>query len=267
MSGLYPKTTVVSFLIVVIALFMTFGCSNSSSGGGGTNDASFYVAGYIHPTTFPVTTSKSSALGGTGPTVTSCQYYAVVHVNSDNNGTAGSAYSDAMVTVNGFNIPYYSAGPYYNATLPGTYSVGSTFAVVISHSGMDTISETLTVPASTLPNTYTITPAPNAGVVQPYALSPGSAWPRFGTFAALLYDGSGTPVYQNYYYETSLTGITGYTFTTSNLTYGGSTFAPNIKFASWTEDKIDPPGYGMSGSSPTRLRVFATDGMLIGGTF
>jgi len=192
----------------------------------------------------------------------------VVYVDSDNNGTAGTAYSDATVTVNGVAIPYDSTNLDYHATLPGTYTVGGTFAVVVSHAGMDTISETLTVPASNLPNAYTITPTPAAGTVQPYSVSPGSAWPYFGTFAALLYDGSTpTPKYQAYFYETSLSGTTGYTFTTTNLTYGGSTFAANIKFAAWTEDKVDPPGYGRNSSSPTRLRVWATDGMLIGGTF
>jgi hypothetical protein len=174
------------------------------------------------------------------------------------------------VTVNGQTIPYDSTYAQYDlgdTAITGTYSVGSTLSVVISHTNMTTVTQTLTVPTATLPNpaNFTFSPALSVATTPSNCtVTPPSAWPVYGSIWALLYSNATT--YSNYYSgDASLTGNNGYTFKLSSFQYGSPTVtAQYVIFTAWTQDKADLSAYGTNGSSPSRLRVFAPDGCRIG---
>jgi hypothetical protein len=236
------------------------GCSGSSSGNPNPSisektDPNLYVSGYIVPVN-----SNSSAIG-------SHNYYGWVIIDDVTTGSPVPI-TDATVTINGqpaiFSTTY---GEYVLPSITGSYNVGSTFTVAISHPRV-VLTRTLTVPTTVVPATYTINPLfdnTSNKILQniTYTITPTTSWANFGCIFAYLY-GTGTTTPVGYYYYTSLT--TGAQFTSSNLSLGTPpVLSQNVSFAAWSVDKLDLVGF--NATSPSRLRVWAPNGTTIAQNF
>jgi hypothetical protein len=196
-------------------------------------------------------------------------YSARVSINNTDGITLGALVTDAVVTVDGQSIPYtVSQKAYYNA-LSGSYGSGDSITVTIAHPRIGTMTRVFTIPTSTVPTSYTINPSFSIGstVSPPYKISADTAWTKYGAIAALLFDSSQN--YQGENYWSSLSGTDSATFTLQNLTYGGTggTLASYVQFVAWSMDKLDLTGYGYVGTTPSRIRVYAPNGVSIAKNF
>lgn len=226
-----------------------------------TPDNTLFISAYIMPVTFP-----QSPLVSTSSTT----YGVRVYLNDTDGTTLGEKVTDATVTVNGQSIPYTSFLGQYYSVLNGSYGAGSNLSVTITHPRIGTLTRELAVPSADVPGSFTIEPSFSIGssVAPPYTITPGSPWADFGCIAALLF-ASGQN-YLSYVSWMSLEGTHSVTFTSENLTSGSGgkdLYVPYIQFVAWSMDKMDLDSYGKVGSSPSRIRVFAPNGSLIGSNF
>ncbi len=243
------------------ALLIITGCGGSSGSNSSnattavaeTPDSTFYISMYISPVTF-----AQASLTATS----SSTYCARVSINNTDGTTLGALVTDAIVTVNGQSIPYTTFLQAYYDALSGLYGSGDSITVTIAHPRIGAMTRVLTIPTSTVPASYTINPSFSAGSVvsPPYTISADTAWTKYGAIAALLFDSA-----QNFhgeYYWLSISGTGSVTFTSQNLTYGGTggILAPSVQFVAWSMDKLDLTGYGSVGTSPSRIRICAPNG-------
>jgi hypothetical protein len=219
------------------------------------SDPGLYISGYIMPINF-----KTSAIG-------SNNYYGIIIID-DVTGSSAVHIADANVTINGQTAAFDATyGNYYLPFIAGTFNTGSTFTVKISHPRV-VLTDAVTVPASTVPASFTFDPLFDNGLnktVQDttYTVTPTNAWTNFGSIIAYLY-GTGTAAsLGSYYYSTLATGAQ---LTSANLSYGTPPFlSQNISFAAWNMDKIDLDGF--NATTPRRMRVWAPYGSTIAQNF
>lgn len=243
-------------LSISVILLTSWSCS-SNSNPSETPDSTLAISVFVFPATYP-----EDALTATSSTA----YCARISLNDTDGTTSGAKVDDAVVAVNGTAIPYTSYLGFYYGVLDGSYGAGSIITVTIVHPRIGTMTREIAIPAAEVPAVFTISPSFSAGysVSPPYAVSPASAWTKFGAIAALLYDSGKN--YQGFSYSSSMSGTGGATFAGQNLTYGGSSgiLASYIQFVAFSMDKIDLAGYGIVGNIPSRIRVFAPYGSSIG---
>ena len=226
------------------------------------SNQNFYVNGYIEPVKYSTPSSNEMNV----PIVVSSAYKVHFYVNADTNNVTKNAYGDATIKVNGQTIPYDTANKYYHDTLAGPFSAGDVFHISVKHVGMDAIEDSIAVPAATIPSTFNITPMLVLGqVTPPYEITPTTAWPLWGSVSLLLYDS--TASLKSHYDLMTYSGTTGPIFSVENCEYGTNKVkAANAKFVGWAENRLEFDSYGWSGTA-SRIRVFATDGFVIGSTF
>jgi hypothetical protein len=250
-NSLRPSVLVASMLLCGLLLGCGSGTATPSS------DPGLYISGYIMPINL-----HSSAIG-------SNNYYGWVIID-DVSGDSAVHVADAIVTINGQTAAFDTTyGNYLVNSITGTFNTGSTFTVKISHPRV-ALTETLTVPTSTIPASFTFNPLfdnDSNKTVQntTYTITPTSAWSNFGSIIAYLY-GTGTATREAYCYYSGL--ATGAQFSSTNLSYGTpAVLSQNISFAAWSEDQIDLEGFGFNGTSYSRMRVWAPYGSTIGQNF
>ena len=244
-----PSVLVAGMLLCGLLLGCASGTTNPRS------DPELHISGYILPINF-----LSSAIG-------SNNYYGTVTID-DVSGDSAVHIADASVTINGQTAAFSTTyGNYFLSSITGTFDTGSTFTVKISHPRV-VLTETLTVPTSTVPASFTFNPLFDNGsnnTVQntTYTITPTSAWSNFGSIIAYLY-GTGTATIEGDYSYSSL--ATGAQFTSSNLSYGTPpVLSQNISFAAWSMDKIELEGF--NAATPSRMRVWAPYGSTIAQNF
>jgi len=219
------------------------------------SDPGLYIGGYIMPINL-----RTSAIG-------SNNYYGIVIIDDVSSGSAVHI-TDASVTINGQTAAFDATyGNYYLPSITGTFNTGSKFTVKISHPRV-VLTDAVTVPASTVPASFTFDPLFDNGlnkIVQDttYTVTPTSAWTNFGSIIAYLY-GTGTATSQGSYYYSTL--ATGAQIPSASLSYGTPpVLSQNISFAAWNMDKIDLEG--LNATTPSRLRVWAPYGFTIAQNF
>jgi hypothetical protein len=250
-NSLRPPVLVASILLCGLL----FGCGSGTTSP--SSDPELYISGFVLPINF-----LSSAIG-------SNNYYGTVYIEDVSSGSPVSV-TDANVTINGQTAPFNTTYGYYLLlSITGTFNTGSTFTVKITHPRV-ALTETLTVPTSTLPASFTFNPlfdnGPNNTVQDAtYTITPTSAWSNFGSIIAYLY-GTGTATVEAYSYASGM--ATGAQFASSNLSYGTPpVLSQNISFAAWSMDKIDLEGFGFNATFPSRMRVWAPYGSTIAQNF
>ena len=251
MENTSPRPSVFVASILLSGLFLGCGSGTTSP----SSDPGLHISGFILPINF-----LSSAIGSTN-------YYGSVAID-DVSGDSAVHITDAIVTINGQTAAFDTTyGGYLLSSITGTFNTGATFTVKISHPRL-ALTETLTVPVSTVPASFTFNPlfdnSPNNAVQNTtYTVTPTSAWSNFGSIIAYLY-GAGTATVEGYYSYSSL--ATGAQFTSSNLSYGTPpVLSQNISFAAWSMDKIELEGF--NAATPSRIRVFAPYGSTIAQNF
>jgi hypothetical protein len=260
------KNSLTVFVLVIFTMFSVISCkqatsSNSSVSSSPIVDSKLYISGYIQPLD-PVNLTNS----------TSASYFACFYLKDAT--TATLDIKDAVITVNGVAIPFVgtsSSGNFYKASSIATLSIGDTIPVVIKQKRVGTLTYNLTIPASAVPSSWTISPnslvSGTVNTTTSFAITPNSAWTSpYGSVWVDLYDGNKT--YQGDYYWASFTGTSTATFSNSNLSYGSTpTLASFLKFFAVAQDKTDLAGFASENGSSSRIRIFAPSGSLIGSNF